>query len=868
MKTLWHRLCLLIGVGLLTLLPVHTVQAAFDISVTTDPNPLVQGQAQTVTIETGASFQVFCTFGITINGPGRGSASVSLTAGTYQINCSDASGTEVSNTVTITVNPAPANPVDPGNNNNTGDNNNNSGTNTTNPDIVAAPPGLTVCHPTTPIRIRANPSTDSEIRGEMPAGTEFSVNGQNPAGTWYNVTINGVTGWVSASAIFTNQVPNCGAGLDPVAPLDLTLCPNGEELTIWAENLPGITQGWLASYGDVCGAAQEYYNEGIEAPVQITGDAFGFMAENCPINAISLLYQMEERDPTERLETNRELAVAFASDDPMGALCERPLPTLIEDQLVNECNLTAEDRASVEFGLGQVGATLSDLDGPRGCRLFQLLRLLGGKLSEPQVKVYNTLHTSTCNKDIINALEDLIWLVANGRLPEILALIEAGEFTLANCDLSAPYTPPAFADTLGSLPQNVRDGFATCSPELLRLLINVLQQKYVNGLNDPEANQILNQLIDVPEPCVYLVEYLARLAVPTQISEARREEINNSVIPPNPDQPTFEGGLAPIVNFPDQDVTLVAFTSRGSDDPQPIQGEVIRNGSPDVVEREVPLVLYPALSLDAESIAYLAGDGDNLVVRGGEIGNTMQIMFDLNLVENVDLNGWEIVPTRIAWAPNNSDLLVTLQNANGEVGIYLIAPPNRIIDASPELEGLDPLVIGRSPFISPVVSQEEDPRYFMTYELPERDILQMVRFNDPVALVIEDRENFGNSGVERGQCSNPSISAKAFFVFFECLDGDTRTFYAFSMKDGTSAPLDFEGLPDDVALDTLINMAAGPVEGWLAFDDSEEVHLVQLENGLVVDYQVALAFPPKRLSSVYWRNPNAVAVAESTADTQ
>lgn len=221
-----------------------------------------------------------------------------------------------------------------------------------------------------------------------------------------------------------------------------------------------------------------------------------------------------------------------------------------------------------------------------------------------------------------------------------------------------------------------------------------------------------------------------------------------------------------------------------------------------VFEDESVTRLLPAFNQTGGLIAFIeaTSDGDDVLRLYNRYSGESRLIFAGN-------GGLRLLPYRAAWMPNAADslLFISLENANGERGIYLI-----------DLSEDEPVP---APFIDnayqPVMALDG---MFMAY----------VRDSDGVSNVItrglrSNREQAITNQAPGTDCHSPTFSNIPTTMYFLCgLDGEERL-YRYNL-----AGLEQIELPAT----TILRPAAGPVDGFISYDDGERIYLSAFDGSL------------------------------------
>ncbi|TVR20099.1 MAG: hypothetical protein EA396_11320 [Anaerolineaceae bacterium] len=211
---------------------------------------------------------------------------------------------------------------------------------------------------------------------------------------------------------------------------------------------------------------------------------------------------------------------------------------------------------------------------------------------------------------------------------------------------------------------------------------------------------------------------------------------------------------------------------------------------------------YPAFNDTGGLIAFIesAPDGAGALVVHNRYSGVSQTIFS-------DRDDLRLLPYRPAWMPDARDVLlfISLQSADGAAGIYLL---DLSLDApAPEL------------FVSdarqPVMARDG---LFMAY----------VRDIDGVSNIItrglrSNREQAITDQINGIDCHSPTFSNLPTTMYFVCGATDEEMLYRYNLS-GLEA-VDLQGA-------VVRQPAAGPVDGFISYDDGQRIHLTAFDGSL------------------------------------
>ncbi|MDX1994022.1 MAG: hypothetical protein SF029_16675 [bacterium] len=758
------------------------------------------------------------------------------------------------------------------------------------------------------IPVYENPAVDAERITQLQGGELAPVMGKEIITTvdgesenWWWVEVDDLAGWVrerenNLGVIVNNSSPDCRQ-TPPIGQF-LQQCGDAELARRVAE-LPYQTQvayAYPVQQGEnsddavqaMCNSYRHLFSRVDPPPVQVPSALLTEIINGCTEQLPGVLTGLNGMQSFER---------GFYRSSLSGNACseEGQLLTLV-------ANCTPTQWEEVSTIAQELGLSITDEGG--NCETHRLIALLNGNFPPSYRDFYRTL-TQSCGVNKTEALELVVLAVALNvnadTLPELVAeLINTGSCSAA-----------AVRDTLlGSrnLPRTIEPPFETpilCSngQEADQGWISLLIHQFNGSIDALRATY--TQIQDAAMPCAALSIYLRTgLLVLDNTVRTRQLEDQIAATPPLSGGGTFVGP-----DLPDGDA---AFTGRTNPEPDAtgLRPRPVIGGRPQREFSEAVAAAdeadgfingrLPVLSPDGTRMAYLVnvrdtdGTPGRLVVRVVDLPTadtptpSPRTFFDVTdrRFNEFETEGWQVVEARLAWAPGTvaperNVLLVTLsQSPTVPAGDYIFPIYEEGIGPRDLWLSIDNVagIPGRSPFFSP------DGRFFV-YEridgifrvnldasLDSRQSTQQAVSTGEVtpeataeAGTIEQRwQDYPNAfriSEADANCVSPTISASTRYVYLVCgaqlkvldlIEGGT------SDTDLTSNPLTLVAYPGyPVELPTTIQgLYAGPVEGYIGFDDGSTIfigiHDTATNELSVVPYNVA-ADTDRAASDIAWR---------------
>lgn len=602
------------GFSLLTLMPISGVYAtSISISVSTNPDPLYAGEAQSMTISAGGlhTGEIECTGGIRFNSPGSTTVSVNLPAGNHNVQCFDTATFSIaSNIETITV----VMPVDtdgdgvpdhrddcptvPGDMANRGCPLGTQPPETTPPPPTPGQPILdsptpepptpeppTPEPPTPPpltcelrsantVNVRQAPSTDAEILTAISNNDRHVMLEQDlvEGVLWFRIATSGVTGWVSSTVVEYDT--NCFFPIaeGPTSDIGeaLSHCRDAAALTTFSEGLPSAIADAYINVADPCNGIGELQRESTVSTL-VSDASFRAFTRSCPQVAVSMARVSRRASAAEMYR----IVNYIQFDDDGNAECDT-----LEMRII-ECGVPAERVDEVAELLGDLGIGIDDLNG---CTEIARVNSFGGEMTHDQLELYYIL-LNYCRFNPSQAINFVVYALAlNVDLSELIAALREEleippEATIVpenrqNQDDSthtptpvATSTPDAPLCALGDV-ENTIEEYDRDFPEPYASIVEICHPTYVgllkhilDNMDDQAlAAQILNDILTHSDDmCGVIADFIMNGTIP---QPAQPVEL--------PVQPTPEGASASATEAPPtEDATL------STEDPVPTSPRLI-----------------------------------------------------------------------------------------------------------------------------------------------------------------------------------------------------------------------------------------------------------------------------------------------------
>jgi hypothetical protein len=858
---------------------LQTTQAqTFSISVS--PTQFSEGETQRVTVSTSQPGQINCTGGISFNGPGSGSGTLSFPPGTHSFECSSPPNA-VSNRVTITVSPGnpggptftpvppvqppgpddppvqppgpddppvqPPGPDDP----------------PVQPPEVEIPPVNLLLPPTDEpcslvtelangeTRLREDPSENATVIELISSDVSHTILDsviQPDDGIWYKIRIADTEGWVRGDVVRIG-----GIGCDgPTIQDALANCVDADVLIDQLEVLPSDIQLVIATSNDPCTVSTNLIQESNSSLIHIrpSSEVVNYWYTNCIARVPYLLNPLEDiSGDTERISFVEAINALDESD-----LCTRPAEINQIDVIaqMSTCGVplarVAEIVALAKEELGFVSRDLT-------CSILHWLNLLGGQFSERQLSLYQAM--VACGQSQARAIEIVGWAVAQNIF--VVSSVEwdnlLAEIKLQNCGNAEDIiTEWSEIEEIGDLPVEI----AACDLDIIALFLNQL-----NHLTQQERDEIWFDLdrVDPAARCDALYTYLYEAFIPYVVvqppslptpstPEIGQPAITDDTIGDGVTSEATAGEeetLSPlnrlIEHLISEDILVPAgegvppngiYVTQDSNDPGRDQLVLMRAGESIVLTgTDNSHLYYPTLigNRQGESIvAYLASDGEtgetilrkaNLPEEGNEI-NPVTILRLSDISQNSISPEDEIRRTRIAWNPGGTRIFVTVGSDIRGERIYAVESDIVLNMRERDLDEDSIIEDASAPFVL-------FDKSFLYYR--ENNVIKLTSLDSNGLPVDIPPASLSSQDVS---CDIPT--ANEHIVYFLCSSNDSTNgsqLFIRLITEPTSREITNivrVSSNEPVLVDNWVYIAAGPVENWLSYEDGSETYIASLSN--------------------------------------